>query len=180
MVAVPQLGSTQDISLRVWLRETGAEDVQVTAMASANILAEMRRGEIAGAWLPEPWATRAVREMSAERLIDERDRWPNGAFSTSLVAARRDFTEERADDVARLVAAIADEVDRAKREPVATRDEAYGAIKTLTGNAGPRPLFDEAWERVEFTRDPLKEAIATFARDARALGVVPRVPELFA
>jgi len=180
LVAVPQLGSTQDISLRVWLRENGAEDVRVTAMSSANILGEMRRGEIAAAWLPEPWATRAVHEVPADRVLDERERWPNGAFSTSLVAARRDFADERAADVARLVAAIADEIERARAEPAATRGEAHAAIRSLTGNAGPRALFDEAWERVDFTRDPLKEAIATFSRDARTLGIVPRVPNVFA
>jgi hypothetical protein len=41
------------------------------------------------------------------------------------------------------------------------------------GKALPRPLIDEASRWVDFTKDPLPEALETFARDAADLGLAP-------
>ena len=65
-LATVQIGTTQDIALRKYLKAHGyapAErggDVTVHALDAATILAEIRRGALDGAWLPEPWATRVV------------------------------------------------------------------------------------------------------------------------
>lgn len=48
----------------------------------------MRRGDLDGAWLPEPWATRIVLELHAVRLVDERDLWPERRFATAVLTAR--------------------------------------------------------------------------------------------
>src|ERR1700690_2866015 len=96
-LATPQIGTTQDISLRKYLAAHGYKpaerggDVTVHALDSMTILTEMRRGALDGAWLPEPWATRVVIDAGAERLVDERDLWPGRMFPTALVVARRDF-----------------------------------------------------------------------------------------
>ena len=68
-LATPQIGTTQDIALRKYLRAHGyvpAErggDVTVHALDTSTILTEIHRGALDGAWLPEPWATRVVREV---------------------------------------------------------------------------------------------------------------------
>jgi NitT/TauT family transport system substrate-binding protein len=179
-LATPQLGSTQDIALRKWLRDNGLEtserggDVRVTTFANATILTQLSRGELAGAWLPEPWGTRVVYDKLATRFVDERDLWPNRAFSSSLAVARQSFVSSRADDVARFMEALGDEIDRALADPARARAEIYSAIDALTGNAGKKVIFDEAFTKLEYTRDPLIGAVRTFADDAFALGLVPR------
>jgi NitT/TauT family transport system substrate-binding protein len=107
--------------------------------------------------------------------VDERDLWPGGRFASALVVARSAFSRARPGDSARLAAAIEDEVERARREPAAARQEAYDAIQALTTNAGQRAWFDEAWGEVEFTSDPLASAVEAFAVDAASLGVMPKV-----
>ncbi len=180
-LASPQIGCTQDISLRKYLRAAGLDstdrggDVKVYAFAPATILAEMRRGELDGAWLPEPWATRMVKTIGATRFVDERDLWPNREFSSALVVTRPQFRAARRADVEKLMAAIGAEVDRAKNQSDLTREEAFNAIDKLTG-AGPKDIFAEAWSRVSFTKDPLREAVLAFAGDARDLGMLPKVP----
>ncbi len=180
-LAVTQLGSTQDVSLRKYLRAHGLDattrggDVTMHALAASDIRAQMMKGRIDGAWLPEPWATRFVRELGATRLVDERDLWPKGQFASALVVARGAFLRARAGDAARLTAAIADEIDRARRDPETARTEAYDAIQHLTTNAGKRAWFDEAWGKIEFTSDPLQVAVESFAADAASLGVMPHV-----
>jgi NitT/TauT family transport system substrate-binding protein len=177
-VATPQIGTTQDIALRKWMTERGlvaAEkggDVVVDAMASAQIMEEMRRGRIVAAWMPEPWATRVVMELAAVRMIDERDLWPKKRFPTALLVARRGFLAARRSEADAVVAVVHEEIERAERE-LAARDQAAAEIKRLTGKGLPAKVIEGAWQRVDFTKDPLPEELAMFARDAKSLGYVP-------
>ena len=179
-LATTQLGTMQDIALRKYLRGHGyapAErggDVTVHALDPATILAEVRRGALDGAWLPEPWATRIVQDAGAVRLIDERDLWPGRAFPNAIVAARGDFVRDAAPLAARVVQALGEEIDRASREPAATSEAARAALGELLGKSLPRTLIDEAWRWVDFTRDPLPVALETIAHDAWALGLAPQ------
>jgi NitT/TauT family transport system substrate-binding protein len=178
-LATVQIGTTQDIALRKYLRAHGYEpaerggDVTVHALDAATILAEVRRGGLDGAWLPDPWATRVVQEAEALRLIDERDLWPNRAFPTAIVAARGDFVREAGPIAARVTRAIADEVARAARLHDETCEEARVELGRLLGKALPRALIEEAVRWVDFTCDPLPDALETLAHDAFTLGLAP-------
>ncbi|HEX7664745.1 MAG TPA: ABC transporter substrate-binding protein, partial [Polyangiaceae bacterium] len=180
-LASAQLGSTQDVSLRKYLRASGLDsienggDVRVFAFANATILEELREGQLDGAWIPEPWPTRVIAQVGATRFLDERDLWPNHRFSSSLVVSRPAFRQARETDLEVVVAAIKNEIELAKKDPEGTRDAAFAAIDKLTG-AGPKKIFDEAWKRVEFDQDQLRDAVLSFANDAKSLGLVPTVP----
>lgn len=178
-LATTQIGTTQDISLRKYLRTHGfapAErggDVTVHALDATTILTEMRRGALDGAWLPEPWATRVVQDAGAVRLIDERDLWPARRFPTALVAARGEFVRRRPDLAKRLTVAIGDEIDRAVGGATETCEEARIELGRLVGKTLPSSLMSEAWRWVDFTSDPLRDALETLAADAAALGLAP-------
>ena len=178
-LATVQIGTTQDIALRKYLRTHGYEpaerggDVTVHALDASTILAEVRRGALDGAWLPEPWATRVVLDAGAVRLIDERDLWPNRAFPTAIVVARGDFVRARGAMASRVADAFGAEVDRAKQSPEETREQARVELGRLLGKALPRALIAEASRWVDFTKDPLPDALETFARDACDLGLAP-------
>jgi NitT/TauT family transport system substrate-binding protein len=176
-LAVTQIGTTQDLALRSYLAKhalrdtTAGGDVRVIAVAGATILEQMRSGELDGAWLPEPWATRMVRELGAERFIDERDLWDGRHFATAVLVARADrASDER---VTRLAAALASEVERAVRDPATTRDEAYAELGRRVGNPGKRADFDAAWAFIDFTSDPLRATVEELAVRARRLAILP-------
>lgn len=176
-LAVTQIGTTQDVALRAYLKSHGlvdraaGGDVTVLAIASAVILDQMKRGELHGAWLAEPWATRLEMEIGAERFLDERDLWPNREFSTAALATRL----ERANDphIHALTAALAEEVARAKSSLETTLDEAYAEMKHHVGNPGSRKVFTAAARYVDFTVDPIRASFARFAEDAAAMGFTP-------
>jgi NitT/TauT family transport system substrate-binding protein len=176
-LAVTQLGTTQDLALRAYLAQhslrdtTAGGDVRVIAVAGATVLAQMRSGELDGAWLPEPWATRVVRELGAERFIDERDLWEGRRFSTAVLVARADRAADAR--VTRLAAALSDEVARAVRDPASTRDEAYAELTRRVGNPGKRGDFDAAWAFIDFTDDPIRSSVEELGRRARTLSLVP-------
>ncbi len=178
-LATPQIGSTQDVALRRWLSRGGVRardrggEVRVTALAPAVAKAEMMRGGLDGAWMPEPWATLLVHQASGRRLLDERELWPGGVFASALLASRGEFVAARPDDARRVREAIDAEVARAIAEPAALRDEAYAELTRLRTNPGPRVWFDEAAGHIDFRADLMRPAVEAFARDAEGLGVLP-------
>ena len=80
--ASPELGNTQDISLRKYIVNNGFKTVEnggnvtIVPVANADILTLFLKKEIDGAWVPEPWATRLVNEANGKIFVDERDLWP--------------------------------------------------------------------------------------------------------
>ena len=84
-IATPQLGNTQDVALRKYLLDNGlgakesGGNVDVLPTANPDTLNLFKQGEIDGAWVPEPWATRLIQEAGGEVFLDERELWPDGA-----------------------------------------------------------------------------------------------------
>jgi NitT/TauT family transport system substrate-binding protein len=177
-VAVVQLGTTQDVSLRAALAREGLRvrddggDVTLVAFGGPTIKLEMARGALAAAWMPEPWASRLVLELGARRVLDERELWPERRFSSALVATRGAFLQARRDDVARVLEALDDELSRANRDRGALTEGAYQAVQAMTRGAGPKRAWTLGGAHVDFSRDPLERAIGTFAEQARAAGFV--------
>ncbi len=177
-VASPQLGNTQDVALRTWLRAAGLPEgegpraVRVTPLANPDIVGLFARGDLAGAWVPEPWASRLVAE-GGRILVDERTLWEGGRFpSTILVASRRALEARRADVLALLRAHL--ELTRrweADREGFArAANEAFAA---LAGKALDEGVLRAAFSRVDPTSDPMAPQLARLAGHAQALGFAP-------
>ncbi len=66
-IATPQLGNTQDVALRAWLKQNGLNadqqgggDVSVLPQDNATALQAFAQGAIDGAWVPEPYLSRLV------------------------------------------------------------------------------------------------------------------------
>ena len=99
-VAAPQISNTQDVSLRHYLAQNGltpAEkggDVFVLNIANPDIYTLFAKGDIDGAWVPEPWATMLVEELDGVRLFDENEIWPENKFSSVLLIGRSDYIEK--------------------------------------------------------------------------------------
>src|SRR5437899_1627407 len=100
VVASPQLGNTQDVALRTWLKSkglntdtTGGGDVSVRPQDNATTVTTFEQGQIQGAWVPEPYATRLVTEGGGKILVNEADPWPNGQFATTVVIVSKDFLD---------------------------------------------------------------------------------------
>jgi NitT/TauT family transport system substrate-binding protein len=176
-VAITQLGTTQDIALRVFLRDAGLRDrsaggdVTVLAIAAATILDQMARGELHAAWLAEPWATRMVLETGAERLVDERDLWQNRRFATALLVARAADAGSAA--MGALATALEDEVARAIADPATTLSLAHAELKRHVGNPGRYETFVRASALVDFTFDPLRASVERFGDAAAGFGLCP-------
>jgi NitT/TauT family transport system substrate-binding protein len=178
-VASPQLGNTQDIALRTWLKKEGLEigegprRVNVTPLANADILQLFKRGDLAGAWVPEPWGARLVAEAGGKILVDERRLWPGGKFPITILVASRRALEARRDDVLSIVRAHVELTHRWRADRLAFARAANAEYGRLTGHPLPPAVVEDAFSRLEPTDDPAAGALVEQARQARALGYAP-------
>ena len=178
--ASPQLGNTQDISLRSYLIKNGFKttdqggDVAVVAVANPDILTLFLKNQLDGAWVPEPWATRLIKEANGRIFLDERSIWPGGKFVTANIAVSTDYLKNNPDVVSKLLAAHVNETLWINNH----KDEAINAFnvqtKKLTGKSIAEDELKQAFSRIDFTYDPLKLSLFQSANNAYDLGFLAK------
>src|SRR5438045_1247418 len=78
-IATPQLGNTQDISCRAWLKAQGFKvtqtggDVLVLPTANPDQLPLFQKGDVDAVWTVEPWVTRLEREAKARVFVEDKN-----------------------------------------------------------------------------------------------------------
>jgi NitT/TauT family transport system substrate-binding protein len=181
-LASPQLGGTQDVALRSWLKEeglssdtSGGGDVSIVPQQNADTLNAFKAGDIQGAWVPEPWATRLIQEGGGKVLVDEADLWEGGEFVTTHLIVRTAFLDEHPDVVKQLLQghlAANEFVDAEADEAKALVND---AIEKATQKRLPDAVIDAAWENLTFTNDPIASSLETSKDDAVEIGLLDEV-----
>ena len=184
-LATPQLGNTQDVALRAWLAEQGYEttiegggDVTIAPTANADTLQLFQAGELDGAWLPEPWASRLVAEAGASVLVDERDLWPDGEFVTTHLIVRTEFLEEHPETVQALLRGHVAAVTALQDDPDEAPAIVNAAIEELTGEPLAEDVIVRAFDHLTITFDPIAASLSTSAEHAFAAGTLEEEVEL--
>ena len=176
-LATPQLGNTQDVALRAWLEEEGLEssiegggDVTIAPTPNADTLSLFRAGDVDGAWLPEPWASRLVLEAGAEVLVDERDLWPDGEFVTTHLIVRTEFLDEYPGTVAALLRGHVAAVQFANDDADAAKTSFNEGMVAAGSDEVPTEVLDRAWDGLTATYDPIAPALEKSAQDGFTVG----------
>ena len=183
-IASPQLGNTQDIALRNWLKQNGVPaeenggDVKVIPTANADALTAFKNGDLDGGWAPEPWATRLVQEGGGHILVDEKTLWPNGQFATTVLIVRTNFLSDHPDTVQKLISANVKTVQWIKQHTEEAKTLVNQQIEAVTSKALPKAVIDAAFPNVEFTYDPIQSSVETAAKQAYDLGLLQDNPDL--
>ena len=178
--ASPQLGNTQDIALRRYLLDNGYKTtenggtVTVTPVANPDILTLFLKKEIDGAWVPEPWGTRLVKEANGRIFLDERSLWKDGKFVTANIAASTDYLKNNPDVIKKLLTAHVNQtiwINDHRQEAI----QAFNIeLKKLTGKTIPEDELMQAVSRIDFTYDPLKLSLFQSANNAYDLGFLAK------
>lgn len=179
-LGTPQLGNTQDVALRHWLLLNGLKttpegggDVSIHPQDNAQTLQTFRAGQIDGAWVPEPWATRLVLEGGGKVLVDERDLWPGGQFATTLLMVRTGFLRQHPAIVGRLIEGQVEVNAFINAQPVDAQRIANAAIDDITGKPLSDQVVAQAWRRLSFTNDPIATSLWDAAQHASQVGLLP-------
>ncbi|MEO5841857.1 MAG: ABC transporter substrate-binding protein [Acidimicrobiales bacterium] len=178
-IATPQLGNTQDVALRYWLKQQGFKtdaqgggDVSVVPQENAQTLETFKSGAIQGAWVPEPWGTRLVQEAGGKVLIDEKTLWPNGQFVTTHLIVATKFLKDHPDAVKRLIEGQVAANDYIARNPDDAKKVVNEGIVKYTGKGIAPVVIDAAWKNLTFTNDPVTSSLIASAQHAEDVGLL--------
>jgi NitT/TauT family transport system substrate-binding protein len=183
-VSTPQLGNTQDIALRYWLKAQGLQtdlqgggDVYVLPQENAQIVDSFKAKLIVGAWVPEPYATRLV-QAGGKVLVDERDLWPNKKFAITLLAVRTDFLKAHPDTVKALLAGDLDATELIATDPARAQKDVADLIAKVSGKPLKGSVIAAAWKQLQFSADPVTSSLLLGAQHAHEVGVLKKEPKL--
>ncbi|MBW4720891.1 ABC transporter substrate-binding protein [Saccharothrix obliqua] len=184
VITTPQLGNTQDVSLKKWLADqklaigTGPAEVNVTNTENSQSLDLFRRGDVQGAWAPEPWSSRLVLDAEAKVLLDEKSLWEGGQFPTTVLLVRTKFLKEHPQTVEALLKGHLAATDYALDNKADAKQVVNGALKALTGKALGEPVLDRAFDNIELTLDPQAKTFPRLAQDAVVAGVAKEAADV--
>ncbi|HHT9130560.1 MAG TPA: ABC transporter substrate-binding protein [Candidatus Brocadiaceae bacterium] len=184
-IASPQLGNTQDIALREYLRKCGLKSkerggtVDILPLRNPDILNLFMRKQIDGAWVPEPWGSRLLREAGGEVFLNEGTLWKDGRFCSTLMIVGTNFLEKHSDLVKRWLAAHIEITRWINQHPEKAREVVCNQIKAISGIYFPKETIDAAFSRLEITYDPVILSLFSYAEMAYNAGFLgEQIPDL--
>lgn len=176
-LASPELGNTQDVALKYWLKSKGLQinkDVKINNIKNPDIFTLFKKGSLDGAWVPEPWATRLIQEANGKVFIDERTLWPNGNFPTAVLVVRKDFLDKNYKIVEGFLKAHITITEWINKNPESAKKFINKSIEKIIYKPLPEKILNEAFTKVIFTYDPATNSIFESARRAKELGYLPK------
>jgi NitT/TauT family transport system substrate-binding protein len=178
-LSTPQLGNTQDVALRAWLKEeglstdtSGGGDVSILPQENSLTLTTFQSGDIDGAWVPEPWATRLVEEGGGKILVDEADLWPDGKYVTTNVIVNTSFLNDHPDVVKQLIEGEREAIRSIATNPKKAEQLTATGIEEASGKPIAPELVTASFKNLTFTLDPIPASLKKDARDAYDLGLI--------
>ncbi len=177
--ATPQAGNTQDIALKHYLTTRGHStldrggDVDVINAPNPDILSLFQLRQIDGAWVPEPWATRLVRDANGKVFLDERTLWPNGRFVTTHLVTTKRYLEGHRDVIVKFLDAQVNVTLHLQQANSSDLLAINKAIENVTGNRLADATIAAAFLNLNVTYDPIGTSLATYLTWAQELGFIP-------
>jgi len=180
-IATPQLGNTQDVALRYWLKEQGLKttkegggDVKILPQENSTTVDAFANGAIDGAWVPEPFVSRLLK-LGGKVLVDERDLWPDKKFVITNLLVRTEFLNKHKDVVKRLVAGSVASNEYINANPADAQKALSDGIAKLTGKPLDAALTAQAWKSLTFLDDPIPSSLRAGAKHAEEIGLLEPV-----
>jgi NitT/TauT family transport system substrate-binding protein len=166
-IATPQLGNTQDISCRAWLKAQGFKVTQiggeVTVLPTSNPdqLALLQKGGVDAVWTVEPWVTRLEREAKARIFLEDKD-----VITTWLVSSAK-FLKGQRELANKIVTANAELTEWIEKNPDEAQKLLVEELKAETRTTFAPDAVAQAWKRIKFTTAVPKELVAKAVQDGK-------------
>ena len=169
-IATPQLGNTQDISCRAWLKAHGFHvtqtggDVSVIPTANPDQLGLFQSGGVDAVWTVEPWVTRLERDAKARVFLEEKDTITTWLVSSvKFLRDRRDFAKKIGDANAELTKWMQQNASEAQKLLIEE-------LKAETRADFAPDAVAQAWKRIQFTSEVTPELITKSVQDGKDAG----------
>jgi NitT/TauT family transport system substrate-binding protein len=173
----PQLGNTQDVALRYWLKNQGLSsspngggDVTILPQSNSAIVTAFASGHITGAWVPEPYATEMVLD-GGHVLVNEASLWPKGRFATTVLVVRKQFARQYPKAVEELLQGQVEANTFINAHPAEAQALVNQQFTALAGKPLSTAVLSEAWKNLTFTNNPIESSWLTDAKHSAAVGL---------
>jgi NitT/TauT family transport system substrate-binding protein len=177
-VAIPVIGSTQDVMLRKALKEadlkakTSGGTVDLFAAAPADTASLFIQKQVDAAATQEPWGYVLENQANGKLLLDW-DEFAWGKESTNtVVAARADFLENK-DLPKQYLDAHKKSVKFIQDNPEESKEIVIKHLKDLTGKELNKEEVDAAFSRLVVTTDVNEQVIQEMADISKEAGYIP-------
>src|SRR3989440_6953334 len=169
-IATPQLGNTQDISCRAWLKAQGFKitqtggDVTVLPTNNPDQLALLQSGGVDAVWTVEPWVTRLERDAKARVFLDDKD-----TITTWLVSSVK-FLRDRRDLAKKIADANVELTKWIQQNEAEAQKLLIEELKAETRADFQPDAVAQAWKRIQFTSEVSRDLIAKSVKDGKDAG----------
>jgi NitT/TauT family transport system substrate-binding protein len=177
-VAIPVIGSTQDVMLRKALKEadlkakTSGGTVDLFAAAPADTASLFVQKQVDAAATQEPWGYVLENQANGKLLLDW-DEFAWGKESTNtVVAARADFLNNK-DLSQKYLDAHKKSVQFIQDNPEESKEIVIKHLKDLTGKELNKDEVDAAFSRLVVTTDVNEKVIQEMADISKEAGYIP-------
>ena len=169
-LATPQLGNTQDVAARAWLKKQGFRvtlvggDVLVLPTANPEQLSLFQQGKLDAVWTVEPWVSRLELEAGGRVFLEQTD-----AVTTVLVASVKFLREHPA--LAEKFKAAHEELTRWLNErPAEAREKVRAGLSAEFKREMPDAILTNAWKRLKFSDQVTQKQFEALVADAQSVG----------
>ena len=169
-VATPQVGNTQDVAAKYYLKDKGVK-ATVVAVANADVEAAFKGKSISAAWVPEPYASRLVLNDGGKKLVDEATLWPDGKFVTTQLVVTQKFLKAHPATVEALLKGLLEANDKVASKSAEVQTAVNDAIKTLSGKSLKDAVLASAFAALTPTVDPIASSLKTDLEHGVEIGV---------
>jgi NitT/TauT family transport system substrate-binding protein len=169
-IATPQLGNTQDISCRAWLKAQGFKvtqtggDVLVVPTANPDQLALFQKGGVDAVWTVEPWITRLLRDGNGKIFLDDTN------VITTWLASSAKFLRDHRDLAKKIADANVELTQWIQAHPEEAQQKLIAELKAETRSDFPPESVAQAWQRIKFTTEVSRELLNKAVQDGKEAG----------
>jgi NitT/TauT family transport system substrate-binding protein len=181
-IATPQLGNTQDVALRAYLKKNGLNadqqgggDVSILPQDNATAVQAFAQGAIDGAWVPEPNLSKMILESKGKLLVNEKDLWPNGQFVTTHLIVTQKFLKDYPETVKKLLQGHMESVKYIETNNADAQKAANAQLTALTGKPLKDDILAASFKNMTFTDDPIASSLYASAQHAEDVGLLKPV-----
>ena len=169
-IATPQLGNTQDISCRAWLKAQGFKitqiggDALVIPTSNPDQLALFQKGGVDAVWTVEPWVTRLEREGNGRIFLEDKD------VLTTWLACSAKFLGEHRDLAKKIAAANVELTQWIEAHPQEAQQKLIAELKAETRSDFAPEAVAQAWKRIKFTTEVSRDLVTKAVQDGKDAG----------
>ena len=177
-VGTPQLGNTQDVQLRAWLKDQGftitqtGGDVLVIPTSNADQLGLFAKGSLDAVWTAEPWATRLELESAGRVFLEDRE------SPVTLLVGRTAWLAADAELASAITAAHVELTQWITEHPEEARKMIKAELKSLTTSAPSDAVLDGALARTVLTTKVSLDSLQKMVTSAQKAGFLKSIPPL--